>query len=78
MSDRLDRMRNWISGPHFPEELRIRIRDEPMQGLDSDIIAASKFHFQTVNGGQMILETQYHHASRIMRSALVKAIETCT
>ena len=38
VSDRLDRMRNWIKGPYFPEELRIKIRDEPMQGLDSKII----------------------------------------
>ena len=36
--DRLNRMRNWIKGPHFPDELRIKIRDEAMQGLDSNII----------------------------------------
>ena len=24
VSDRLMRMRNWIKGPHFPEELRIK------------------------------------------------------
>lgn len=38
VSDRLNRMRNWIKGPHFPEELRIKIREEAMQGLDSNII----------------------------------------
>jgi lysyl-tRNA synthetase class 1 len=42
VSDRLNRMRNWISGPHFPEELRIEIRDETMQGLDPDIINCLK------------------------------------
>ena len=42
VSDRLNRMRNWIKGPHFPEELRIKIRDEPMQGLDSGIISHLK------------------------------------
>ncbi|MGB1490887.1 MAG: hypothetical protein ACPG9O_02290, partial [Candidatus Poseidoniaceae archaeon] len=31
-----------IKGPHFPEELRIKIRDEPMQGLDSNIISCLK------------------------------------
>ena len=39
VSDRLGRMKNWIKGPYFPEDLRIKIRDEPMQGLDSDIIS---------------------------------------
>ena len=38
VSDRLNRMRNWIKGPHFPEELRIKILDEPLQGLDTAII----------------------------------------
>ena len=42
VSDRLNRMRNWIKGPHFPEELRIKIRDEAMQGLDSNIINCLK------------------------------------
>ena len=38
VQDRLAKMRNWIMGPHFPDELRIKIRDEIMQGLDSNII----------------------------------------
>ena len=42
VSDRLNRMRNWIKGPHFPEELRIKIRDEAMQGLNSEIINCLK------------------------------------
>ena len=33
-------MRNWIKGPHFPEELRIEILSVPMQGLDAKIIAS--------------------------------------
>ncbi len=37
ISDRLIRMKNWINGPHFPEELRINILQEPMEGLDSTI-----------------------------------------
>ena len=37
LADRLDRMRNWINGPHFPEELRIRILNEPKEGLDENI-----------------------------------------
>ena len=42
VSDRLNRMRNWIKGPHFPVELRIKIREEAMQGLDSRIINCLK------------------------------------
>jgi len=37
LSDKLDRMHNWINGAHFPEELRISVRNEPMQGLDAEI-----------------------------------------
>ena len=37
LADRLARMRNWIDGGHFPHELRIIVRNEPMQGLDSHI-----------------------------------------
>jgi len=37
ISDKLSRMRNWISGPHFPEELRISVLETPMEGLDSQI-----------------------------------------
>jgi len=37
LKDRLARMRNWINGPHFPEELRISVLEVPMQGLDSQI-----------------------------------------
>lgn len=40
LSDRLARMRNWINGPHFPEELRIRVLETPMQGLDLNITAS--------------------------------------
>ncbi len=39
MSGRLDRMRNWINGPHFPEELRIAVLEEPYVGLDANICA---------------------------------------
>ena len=42
VSDRLDRMRNWIKGPYFPDELRISIRNEPMQGLNTNIIRSLK------------------------------------
>ena len=38
--DRLSRMRNWINGPHFPEELRISVRNEVMPGLDNSITSA--------------------------------------
>ena len=37
ISDRLTRMKNWINGPHFPEELKISILQEPIMGLDSTI-----------------------------------------
>tara|TARA_B100001094_G_scaffold326280_2_gene382119 strand:+ start:2423 stop:3928 length:1506 start_codon:yes stop_codon:yes gene_type:complete len=37
ISDRLTRMKNWINGPHFPDELKISILDEPVVGLDSSI-----------------------------------------
>ncbi len=40
LSDRLSRMRNWISGAHFPEELRIKVLEEPHSGLDSAITTA--------------------------------------
>jgi lysyl-tRNA synthetase class 1 len=40
VSDRLARMRNWINGPHFPDELRIRVLNEPFAGLDSEITSA--------------------------------------
>ena len=40
LSDRLARMRNWINGPHFPEELRSRVLETPMQGLDLNITAS--------------------------------------
>ena len=38
--DRLSRMRNWVNGPHFPDELRISVRNEVMPGLDTAITAA--------------------------------------
>jgi len=37
LSNKLQRMRTWINGPYFPEELRIRVRDEPYTGLDKTI-----------------------------------------
>ncbi|NCF96432.1 MAG: lysine--tRNA ligase, partial [Euryarchaeota archaeon] len=40
VSDRLSRMRNWINGPHFPEELKIKVLAEPFAGLDSVITSA--------------------------------------
>ena len=42
ISDKLDRMRNWINGPHFPEELRIAVLEEPFAGLDANICAVLK------------------------------------
>ena len=39
LSDRLDRMHNWIGGPHFPDELRISVLTEPNEGLDQTIIS---------------------------------------
>ena len=39
MSGKLDRMRNWINGPHFPEELRIAVLEETFEGLDANICA---------------------------------------
>ena len=36
-SGKLVRMRNWINGPHFPEELRIAVLEEPYVGLDANI-----------------------------------------
>jgi lysyl-tRNA synthetase class 1 len=38
-SDRLSRMRSWINGPYFPEELRISVLHEPTGNLDSEITA---------------------------------------
>ena len=40
VADRLGRMRNWINGPHFPDELKIRVLDERVEGLDSTIVKA--------------------------------------
>jgi lysyl-tRNA synthetase class 1 len=40
VADRLGRMRNWINGPHFPDELKIRVLDEQVEGLDSTIVKA--------------------------------------
>ena len=40
LADRLNRMHNWIAGPHFPEELRISVIDEPKGGLDRTITNA--------------------------------------
>ena len=37
LSGKLQRMRNWINGPHFPEELTIKVRNEPNNGLDLEI-----------------------------------------
>ena len=37
LSGKLQRMRTWINGPHFPEELRIKVRNEPHTGLDLEI-----------------------------------------
>ena len=45
VKDRLARMRNWISGPHFPNELRISVREEPMNGLDIGIMNSLKSVF---------------------------------
>jgi len=37
LSGKLQRMRTWINGPHFPEGLRIKVRNEPHTGLDLEI-----------------------------------------
>ena len=37
---RLSRMKNWIEGPHFPQELRITVRTEITSGLDNYITNA--------------------------------------
>ena len=40
MTNRLERMRTWIEGPHFPSELRIEILESPLDGLDESIKSA--------------------------------------
>ncbi len=40
ISDKLDRMRNWIGGAYFPPELRISVREEKMAGIDDNISSA--------------------------------------
>ncbi len=40
MRNRLERMRNWIEGPHFPSELKIEILESPLDGLDDKIKSA--------------------------------------
>ena len=40
VSDKLTRMRSWISGAYFPSELRISVRNELMPGIDSNISSA--------------------------------------
>ena len=37
LRDRLDRMKNWIQGPYFPEELRIKVLDAINPNADKDI-----------------------------------------
>ncbi|HIF46637.1 MAG TPA: lysine--tRNA ligase [Candidatus Poseidoniales archaeon] len=37
MEGRLARMRNWIDGPHFPNELKIEVLQYPMEGLNIEI-----------------------------------------
>ena len=44
---KLERMKNWISGPHFPEELKIQILEEPSSSLDSQIVMALKTSLST-------------------------------
>ncbi len=40
ITDRLARMRTWISSSHFPEELVIKVRDQRMSGLDDSVCSA--------------------------------------
>ena len=40
--DRLQRMRTWIKGPHFPEELIIKILDSPNREVDKKITSLLK------------------------------------
>jgi len=35
---KLTRMRNWIKGPHFPDDLKIQISEKPAEGLDKEIV----------------------------------------
>ncbi len=48
---KLERMKNWISGPHFPEELKIQILEEPNSSLDSQIVIALKTTLSTCDWG---------------------------
>ena len=34
---KLERMKNWINGPYFPEQLKITISEQPIPGLDKSI-----------------------------------------
>ena len=34
---KLERMKNWINGPYFPEQLKITIAEQPISGLDKSI-----------------------------------------
>ena len=34
---KLERMKNWINGPYFPEQLKITIAEQPIPGLDKSI-----------------------------------------
>ena len=47
LSGKLKRMRNWISGPHFPEELRISVREQPGVNLDPNISGVIKSALST-------------------------------
>ena len=78
VSDRLSRMRNWIKGPHFPEELRIKIRDGPIQGLDPKIINSLKVSLSDCEWRPNDIGNAFHLASKKMKLALEKAIETYT
>ena len=40
ITDRLARMRTWISSSHFPEELVIKVREQRMSGLDDSVCSA--------------------------------------
>ena len=47
ISERLGRMHHWIDSGHFPEEMRIVIRDNPATGLDSTYLTTLSAALQT-------------------------------
>ena len=40
-------MRNWINGPHFPDELKIQISENPTEDLDTQIVKSLNHSFSS-------------------------------